>query len=481
MEALTKNDRFQEEVNNIGLYKHLKELARVSFKILAQHLERGEQIPVKLSEKISIENTQSHEITKRFEQDHSYFLFNHFEEIEQTVEISSCIDFMMRDDIIRKHFPIGPNGKRIGGPTFLRSSYIFPFLSNFSEEMRGFVFDLNIFDKVYKEFENYFYKTETKILKFSPIQNLDCELEEIELKGGMKIRKISKKELECLWSAVNNIGPVDRNEILKLKFALEMRCVINEETLVTTTNPSELSHKVVIALRLFKEGQIWPCFIFSKPLTWLPHSGKWSFGGGLSSRGFHEEYLLTKDEAKKIESFWEKFCSFDLTKHSFLNVALNRFNYAYERNTPEDILIDCMIAFEALYSEGPGDLSYKVSTRIARLLKEDPAEREDMSLFMKKNYGIISTIVHGDEISKKSLKKISELLGIANADKNVVLRKAASETEKYLRDSIKAFLILNRKQEDISKILDFDEKKLIDEKAKLNQSGLFNLSTEKPA
>lgn len=446
MEKITKNDRIREEVINIGLYKHLKEFALVSSKILAQHLERGEQIPVKLSEKISIENKQSHEIAKRFEQDHSYFLFNHFEEIEQTVEFTSCIDFMMRDDVIRKHFPIGPNGKRIGGPTFLRSSYIFPFLSNFSEEMRGFGFDLNIFDKVYKEFENYFYKTETEILKFSPIQNLDCELEEIELKGGMKIRKISKKELEDLFSAVKDISHVDRKEILKLKFALEMKCVKNKETLETTPNPSELLDKVVIALRLFKEGQIWPCFIFSKPLTWLPHSGKWSFGGGLHSRGFYKEYLLTKDEVKKIESFWEKFCSFDLTKHSFLNVALNRFNYAYERNTPEDKLIDCMIAFEALYSEGPGDLSYKVSTRIARLLKEDPNEREKMSSFMKKIYGIISTIVHGNEISKESRKEISKRLGIANADKNVVLRKAASETEKYLRDSIKAFLILNREK-----------------------------------
>lgn len=479
MEKITKNDRIRGKVINRDLYQHLKELSKASFDILIQHLERGEQLPIKILEEISIKTDHSYEFTKRVVPDFPYFLFNHLDEIEQTQEFSKCIAIMMQKEVILKHFP-RIDGKQIGGAKFLSSSYISPFLANLSEEMGEFVFDINasgrfefdisVFDKAYKEFENYFYKDETKILTLAPIQNLDCEIEEIKLGQGLKIRKLIKKELEDLWSAVGHISHVDRDEILQLRFAVETTCVKNKETNTTEPNPSELLDMVVTALRLFKDGLVWPCFIFSKPLSWLPHEGAWGVGGGIHSRGFREKYFLAMEKAKNFELFWEKICTLDLTKHSFLRVALDRFNHAYDKYADEDKLIDYLIAFEALYSEGAGDLRYKIPTRIARLLKEVPKERMELSSFMKIIYNGRSSIVHGDEISEKIIKKIKERLEMSNGDKNEVIRKAVLETENYLRESIKAFLILDREKGDVFEMLDFNEERLTEEKAKLKKS-----------
>lgn len=430
---MSKNERFPEEVNNKGLYKHIKELAIVSFEILSQHLKRGEQMPIKILDEISIENEHSWGITKSVVPDLSQFLFNHFEEIEHTQEFTNCINFMMQDDVIRKHFPrIG--GKQIGGPTYLRSSYIFPFLSNLSKGNGRIEFDINVFDKVYKEFENYFYKKETEIFTFSPIQNFDCELEEIELKGDMKLRKISKKELEELWSAVGQISHVNRDELLKLKFALETVRVKNKETNVTKPNPSELLDKVVIALRLFKEGLIWPCFIFSKPLSWLSHEGRWSLGEGLHSRGFQEVYFLTKDEAKKFRSFWEKICSFNFTKHSFLDVALKKFNYAYERSLPEDKIMNLIIAFEPLFlkKDEKYRIGRKLSRRLARFLKGKGTESDDLKSRFELIWDKSRKPGHAEPITSSDLKEL----------KVGSLSDLISEIEELLRESIKKFVDL---------------------------------------
>ena len=79
-----------------------------------------------------------------------------------------------------------------------------------------------------------------------------------------------------------------------------------------------------------------------------------------------------------------------------LDIAIRRFNYAYERERSEDKLIDYMIAFEALFSEGSGDLRYKIPTRVARFLETDSDQRRNICNIMKKSYDVRSKIVHGN-------------------------------------------------------------------------------------
>jgi hypothetical protein len=88
---------------------------------------------------------------------------------------------------------------------------------------------------------------------------------------------------------------------------------------------------------------------------------------------------------------------------SELDIALTRFGHAYERNTPEDSLIDLLIAFESIFCEDAGELTHKLSTRVARFLEHDQQKRERLRYNIKAAYTVRSKVVHGQKrIGKQS-------------------------------------------------------------------------------
>jgi len=121
-----------------------------------------------------------------------------------------------------------------------------------------------------------------------------------------------------------------------------------------------------------------------------------------------------------------------------LRIALNRFNSSTERDTAEDELIDLVICLEAIFSEGPGDLRWKVSTRCARLLGSTKKKNKlQLQKFIKDMYDLRSKTVHGG----KNAIKIDELI----------------ELNEIARQSIKKWLRLleNVNSDDICKLFDF--------------------------
>jgi hypothetical protein len=85
-----------------------------------------------------------------------------------------------------------------------------------------------------------------------------------------------------------------------------------------------------------------------------------------------------------------------------LRVALDRFNYAYERTRPEDKLIDYWVALEALFLRRSEqlELGYRAALRIARFLGEDSGYRVTLFKTMKKSYNARSRVVHGDPLPR---------------------------------------------------------------------------------
>jgi len=78
------------------------------------------------------------------------------------------------------------------------------------------------------------------------------------------------------------------------------------------------------------------------------------------------------------------------------NFALARLNLARRRQTPGDQAIDGCIAFEALLSDRqPGDLTYKLKLRAARLLGNSYIERKEISRKVGSFYRLRGKVVHG--------------------------------------------------------------------------------------
>jgi hypothetical protein len=97
----------------------------------------------------------------------------------------------------------------------------------------------------------------------------------------------------------------------------------------------------------------------------------------------------------------------------YLDVALRRFNLAYQRDTNEDRFIDYFVSLESLYSTAGerGEVTHRISTRASRVLAQKFEDRQTEQKKLKKLYGYRSGIVHGEQIRLQQ-KHIDEVENI---------------------------------------------------------------------
>ena len=85
--------------------------------------------------------------------------------------------------------------------------------------------------------------------------------------------------------------------------------------------------------------------------------------------------------------------------HPSIKVALKRTISAFaERNSPEDALVDLVIALESLFG-GQGELRMRISAAIAWLLAPDADGRAVIQRDTKNVYDARSKLVHGEELA----------------------------------------------------------------------------------
>jgi hypothetical protein len=125
------------------------------------------------------------------------------------------------------------------------------------------------------------------------------------------------------------------------------------------------------------------------------------------------QYKLGEAEVPQFLEFFRWFEKAPQGRERRIQVALRRFNMAYERRIPEDKLLDMVVAFEALLLTNAMELSLRLSMSVANLLKE---ERDRKTVFdtMRKAYNHRSGIVHGEAIDggelASSVREVEDLL-----------------------------------------------------------------------
>jgi len=162
--------------------------------------------------------------------------------------------------------------------------------------------------------------------------------------------------------------------------------------------------RVMIALRLFKKGSVHIRQYLAIQRYGETHGALQPMEGG---EVYGPHYELTDENVEKFKTFWSMFKSLNIQNYSFLDVAIRRFNFSYERKLPEDKLIDHITAFEALYLKGAGEeLGYRLALRCAYFLGKDEGERKKIFEILKGAYNARSKIVHGEPVQSKSFNKI---------------------------------------------------------------------------
>jgi len=234
----------------------------------------------------------------------------------------------------------------------------------------------------------------------SDIDELDLGYEDRTL----KITKIPKKELEdFLLSPKSKFSSI--NETFEIAIALgEERYWVDyhydvadsKEAMIQASNAvNEEMEKVILALRLFKEGYIHIIFDVKKGRHIATH-----FSSIKGSRSRERPYFLARSELAMLKDFHKGFTDIAWEKKESktpLGIALNRFTDGYERIKLEDKIIDYMIGLEALYlrGDGMGEFTYKMAHRASILLSNRKKKRKQLFSKIKESYKLRSKIVHG--------------------------------------------------------------------------------------
>ena len=164
----------------------------------------------------------------------------------------------------------------------------------------------------------------------------------------------------------------------------------------------------------------------------------------------HPPVTLESAEVEQFRDFYVRLKALDIDSHRFLRIPLSRLNDSYQRRKREEELLDSVVGLEALVSEGPGDLSWKVSRRTARLLETDPTRRKAVGDNIRWAYNARNDIAHGS----KPVTSIKIKLPSNKAQK-LPLHESVPVIREYLRRSINKFIVLGQSKDQILNNLDF--------------------------
>ena len=280
------------------------------------------------------------------------------------------------------------------------------------------------FEAVYPLVEESLYADCATWQALVPLPGFTAQGGRVELPNGVIIRELEAGEKQYLDKFQESIGFGEAIGLglLDVSFAMSCRKQSPKAGPMQGGLADDDFEPVVTALRLLKGGAVWynlqvQCLEHPPFGTQFPVG---QAGGGWSSkpRVYGAGYELLEVD---VEPLKELVASLSKTgRRKKLEVAVGRFNGAYERKRPEDKLVDLWIALEALFLPGISDeLSFRASLRIAYYVAKPPDEREEIFNKMRLSYDTRSRVVHGQR---------------PKAD----VRGVASDTEEILRRALRA-------------------------------------------
>lgn len=234
-----------------------------------------------------------------------------------------------------------------------------------------------------------------KMFVFAPLKNFSYEGDgEINLDKDLKIMRLAPAVIEEVEEVfARGFSPLKPDEIENIRnhFNLYKEVFVERETSKIRKAFGEAEQKfndVVNALILFKEKNVWIEVIYGviDDLRYFTR---------LSEEVSDEirTYKVTEKEVREFKQWWTKFCKV-LKENIYFKRALERFSETGKKARRVDYhLVDCIIGLESLFSEGPGDLRYKVSRRTAVFLTKGEMRRIYKN--MKETYSLRNAIVHG--------------------------------------------------------------------------------------
>jgi len=391
--------------------------------------------------KIKIRNLSenSASLTESLEIDYYILIAREWDRITQLDEYQRLKEYVSKEKDLLKNFEkpinLGTSRRHLDLDTTLQR-----LIGETLQHSKEFDFDENAFQAAFQRVSSFLLSDTLHVRYLIPLVGLSSDVDKIILENNIKIRRLSIKELERLLNIKYlPILPTFRHAPFKINFCIEIIYEIEkyieddkkwgQDTLSLSATTEKIAKRILSVLRLIKRGNVDTLCILCE-LAELPFEVSWRCNA-LPPTLLQFKYRLNHEDIDKISIIYQKLKN----PPEFLRVPINRLNSAFLKEDPRDKFIDYMIAFEALFSEGPGDLRYKIPLRAARYLGRTPEERRDLFKLFKLAYDVRSDIVHGrGKIQKESRKELKERYG--DYQEPILIEKLANDIEDLLRNAI---------------------------------------------
>jgi hypothetical protein len=289
-------------------------------------------------------------------------------------------------------------------------------------------FDQVVFNKEYKKLESFCNNENTSLIQILvPLHNLKSSQSNLDISqliepsGKLIWRSITDEEKTLLISLS---GGYSGEAILSLHssdFILEIEYYdkfYSEDEYIHEKIKTKIV-ELITAMRLLKSGYIGASVIlFRHPLIDktinLIQMDYDLFGlfPNKNPRGswIVNSFQLYEGEIDDVQNILRLLKTIISKKN---DLAIRRFNSAYEKTNKSDKFLDLMITYEALFSGGKSDsVGHKLALRFSRLLGNTLHEQKFLYGDMKKVYDQRSMLVHGagDEIHPSWVEKAEEYM-----------------------------------------------------------------------
>lgn len=251
----------------------------------------------------------------------------------------------------------------------------------------------------------------------------------IEILDTIRIRRIKVEDINKIkqFPAVGLLGLYERyfSSINQRTFVIEF---LGKDDNDFKYIEKEIG-KILLAMRLYK-----PISVFCK-IIWFIEKDETKSTIILDSplprieEMLFSHDLLRFDELEKIVKIVKKIDRIDFDERKSFRIACERFNRTFEKYKEDEIIIDLIIAFEALLLRGKkvqSNIGQFIGLGCSMLLGKDDKERNEISEFVVKAYEIRNKIVHGAEYE----------IPIQMGNRKYAIHDFILQLQKYLSESM---------------------------------------------
>jgi len=447
-------------MRNTSLYKALREYCNSALALLNSRISRPEDVPTTIKEKVEVAESGELSFSQVPEVLWHILVIRNERDLTQTDVYQAAVQALQADPRVAKHLNtlVGTSEVRTRVDT---DSCLRAFLARLLQEQQDLSLQEVVFGRLYNEFEDYFYRDAVGYRFLSPLNNFRVETEKVELNPNFSIIKIPREEREQMLSRSREFDLFTQHHMMPwneyaLELFLEAPKVFGEGPAVPDVEnmPSQIARRqfdeACSALRLYKSGAVSHDYIRIGSTSWELHGRTYTVSSIGMRPAIGSQHSLLEEEVAEFLKFWGFFQRVRKKKLKRTDIALRRFNFAYERVRPEDKLIDYLIGFEALLLKGDEhqELEYRLALRGSVLLSKTPEERQTVFKELKTAYRERSNIVHRGTVKE----------AIKIGDEKIKFNEFVEKVEQRLRSAIKEFLGRLETQSESEVIKDLDKK-----------------------